>query len=105
MEFNEKGLITVEKGNKKKVKCRKFFCKPIQRELMIHEDTSNKNQTSVSDVITGYRLFFLDVKSDKVKPEQITERLKEFIRHFTKEGIREEFVRIEKLLEDLETNK
>lgn len=105
MNFKDNATVTIEKGNKKKIKCYKFFCKPIQRELMVHEDLSDKNQTSVSDVITGYRLFALEIKNDKIRPEHIKERLKEFVRHFTKEGIKAEFERIENLLEDLEKNK
>lgn len=99
MEYKETAQITVEKGNKKKVKCYKFQCKPIHRELMVHEDIDNKNQTSVSDVITGYRLFTLPIKSTSIKPDDIKVRLKEFVRHFTKEGIAAEFKRIEEKLE------
>lgn len=98
MEFKDTATVTIEKGNKKKVKCHKFQCKPIKRQLMVHEDIDNKNQTSVSDVITGYRLFALPIKSTSVKPDDIKEKLKEFVRHFTKEGIKLEFERIENLL-------
>lgn len=98
MEYKDTATITVEKGNKKKVKCYKFQCKPIQRELMVHEDIDFKNHTSVSDVITGYRLFSLPIKSNLIKPDDIKGRLKEFVRHFTKEGIRAEFQRIEELI-------
>lgn len=97
METNDKGSITIEKGKKKPVKCHKFTCKPINRELMIHEDIDNKNHSSVSDCITGYRLFTLPIKITAVKNSDVIERLKKFINHFTKEGIAEEFKRIEKL--------
>jgi len=98
MDFKDTGYVTIEKGAKKKVKCYKFHCKPINRELMIHEDIENKNHTSVSDSITGYRLFKLFEKPTQVKSDSIKENLKKFIIHFTKDGIAEEFRRIEELI-------
>ena len=50
METNDKGNITIEKGVKKPVKCYKFKCKPINRELMIHEDIDTKDCTSISEI-------------------------------------------------------
>ena len=97
METNDKGTITIEKGKKKPVKCHKFNCKPIERELMVHEDIDNKNYVSVSDCTTGYRLFSLPQKIKNVSSSDVVERLKEFIKHYTKEGIAEEFKRIEEL--------
>lgn len=97
MELKDKGTITVEKGNKKQVKCHRFRCTPINRELMVHEDIDNKNHISVSDCITGYRLFSLPQKVTSVKTSDIIEKLKQFINHYTKEGIAEEFQRIENL--------
>ena len=97
METKDKGIIEIEKGKKKSVKCHKFTCKPINRELMVHEDVDNKNYSSVSDCITGYRLFGLPIKISAIKSSDIIERLKQFITHYTKEGIAEEFKRIEKL--------
>jgi hypothetical protein len=97
METKDKGNITVDKGNKKQVKCHKFTCKPINRELMVHEDIENKEHVSVSDYITGYRLFKLPQKISTVKNSDIVEGLKKFIKHYTKEGIAEEFKRIENL--------
>ena len=95
METKDKGSIAIEKGNKKQVKCHKFTCKPINRELMVHEDIDNKEWVSVSDTITVFRLFKLQKKISVVQPSDITEELKKFIKHFTKEGIAEEFKRIE----------
>lgn len=95
MELKDKGIVTVEKGNKKQVKCHKFKCNPINRELMVHEDIDNKNHTSVSDCTTGYRLFGLPRKVSVIQSSDIIERLKQFINHYTKEGIAEEFKRIE----------
>lgn len=97
METKDKGIIEIEKGKKKSVKCHKFTCKPINRELMVHEDVDNKNHSSVSDCITGYRLFGLPIKISAIKSSDVIERLKQFIAHYTKEGIAEEFKRIEKL--------
>lgn len=101
MEFKDNGEIAVEKGGTKKVKCFKFTCKPIKRQLMVHEDTDKKGTTSISDVITGYRLFSLPVISQKVTPTHIKEALKKFVSHYTVEGIAAEFKRIENLLKDI----
>ena len=97
MELTDKGLVEIEKGKKKQVQCHKFKCNPIKRELMVHEDIENKNHISVSDCKTGYRLFGLPQKISSVKNSDIIERLKQFINHYTKEGIAEEFKRIESL--------
>ena len=104
METKDKGNIAIEKGNKKSVKCHKFTCKPINRELMVHEDIENKDWISVSDYITGFRLFKLQKKMNAVQPSDITEELKKFIKHFTKEGIAEEFKRIESLQSQTKEN-
>lgn len=97
METKDKGIIEIEKGKKKPVKCHKFKCNHIDRELMIHEDVDDKNKVSVSDCITGYRLFELPQKISSIKSSDIIEELKKFIKHYTKEGIAEEFKRIETL--------
>ena len=97
METKDKGNIAVEKGNMKQIKCHRFTCKPINRELMVHEDVENKEWVSVSDTVTGFRLFKLQKKISTVQPSDITEELKKFIKHYTKEGIAEEFKRIENL--------
>ena len=104
MEFKETATITVEKGNKKKVKCYKFQCKPIKRQLMVHEDIDKKGHSTVSDVVTGYRLFALPITPNKITPSDIKEELKRFITHYTKEGIATEFRRIEGIL-GLESSK
>jgi hypothetical protein len=97
METKDKGNVTIEKGKKKPVKCHKFTCRPINRELMVHEDIDNKNYISVSDYKTGYRLFGLPQKISSVKNSDIIEELKKFIKHYTKEGIAKEFERIENI--------
>lgn len=101
MDFKDNGEVTIEKGKTKKVKCYKFQCKPIKRQLMVHEDIDKKGTISVSDVITGYRLFTLPIKAQKVTPTDIKEELKRFIMHYTIEGIAIEFQRIEDLLKEI----
>lgn len=101
MDFKDTATVAIEKGKTKKIKCHKFQCKPIQRQLMVHEDIDSKGCTSISDVITGYRLFGLKVSPNKVTPSDIKEELKRFVAHYTKEGIATEFKRIENLLEEL----
>ena len=100
METNDKGNITIEKGVKKPVKCYKFKCKPINRELMIHEDIDTKDCTSISDSVTGFRLFKLHKKINSVQLPEVEEGLTNFIRHYTIDGIDAEFKRIENSLND-----
>lgn len=97
MDLKETGTITVDKNQKQKIKCYRFYSENIDRTLILHEDVENKNYSSVSDDITGYRLFVLNQKASTVKPELIEERLNKFIKHFTLDSIREEFKRIENL--------
>ena len=99
METKDKGSIAIEKGNKKQVKCHKFTCEPINRELMVHEDIDSKEWVSVSDTITGFRLFRLHKKIASIQPSDIDEQMNKFIHHYTLEGIAEEFKRIESLTE------
>ena len=101
MDFEDKGEITIDKGKTKKIKCHKFQCKPINRQLMIHEDIDKKDFTSISDVVTGYRLFSLPIKSQKITPTDVKEGLKKFVSHYTVEGIAEEFKRVENLLKEI----
>lgn len=101
MDFKDSGEIAIEKGKFKKIKCHKFQCKPIKRQLMVHEDVDKKGMATVSDVITGYRLFELPVKAKVVTPDHIKVELKKFIAHYTKEGIAREFQRIENVVREL----
>lgn len=98
MEFKDNGTVTIEKNNTKKVKCWTFHCKPLNRTLIVHEDIDNKNCTSVSDSITGYRLVQIPIKSTSIKNEDIKERVKQFISHYTLPLIKEEFKRVEDLI-------
>lgn len=97
METKDKGTVTIEKGNKKQITCHKFTCKELNRELMVHENVDCKNHTSVSDYKTGYRLFGLPQTVSSVKSSEVEEALKAFINRYTKEGIAEEFQRIENI--------
>ena len=101
MDFKDNGEVTIEKGKTKKVKCHKFQCKPIKRQLMVHEDIDKQGLATISDTITGYRLFTLPIKAHKVTPADIKEDLKKFVGPYTVEGIAMEFNRIENLLEEL----
>ena len=101
MEFKTDGIITVDKVKKKKVKCYKFHCKPLDRYLMLHSDPDNLNYTTLSDFSTGYRLFKLPISSDKINPDSIVEKLRSYISHFTIEGIQEEIQRLQLVEEAL----
>ena len=98
METKDTGTINVNKQNKFKIKCYKFYSPELERNLMAHEDVDTKNCSSVSDEITGYRLFTLHQSIGSLKQEHIQERLDKFIKHFTIEGIKKEFERVEELL-------
>lgn len=101
MELNDTNFIILDNKKKQKVKCYTFYCKELGREIFIHENVDNKNQTSVSDKITGVRLFGINQKADKVKLIDIDEPLDKFIRHFTIEEIEKEFERLENLQKEV----
>lgn len=95
MDFKEDGTVTVDKVKKKKVKCYRFHCKPLDRYLMLHVDLENNEHTALSDFSTGYRLFKLQTKQDKLTPDEVKDKLEKYINHFTIEGIQEEIQRLE----------
>lgn len=97
MELKDTSFIVIDNNKQQKVKCCVFYCKEFNRELIIHENIDNKSHTSVSDKKTGYRIFGLPIKPDKVKLEDLREPLEKFIKHFTMEAIIIEFKRIEDL--------
>lgn len=99
MDTNDTGYIQLDVGKKQKVKCYKFHEPRMDRELMVHGDTDNKSKSSVSDVKTGFRLFGISQKIEKLKMEHLEEPMNKFINHFTLPSIAEEFKRIEKLQE------
>ena len=105
METKDIGIININKQNKFKVKCFKYYEPEIKRNLMIHEDVDTKNSSSVSDEVTGYRLFTINQNIHSLKMEQVQERMDKFIRHFTPEGIAEEFKRVEEVLKNLSETK
>lgn len=100
MEYTEESFIVVDKTKKKKVNCCKIKCKPIKRELIIHADIDNKNITNVSDLKTGYKLISIPIEPNKIKLQDIKERLEKFIAHFTVDSILEEFKKIEELTKE-----
>ena len=95
METKEIGIIDLNKQGKIKVKCYKFFSPELERNLMIHEDIDAKKHSSVSDEITGYRLFSIPENIHSLKFEYVQEKLNKFIRHFTLEEIKKEFKKAE----------
>ena len=99
MEFKEDGIVTVDKTKKKKIKCCKFKYKPLNRYLMLHADIENKEYTTLSDFATGYRLFKIQIKPEKLNKLELKEKLEKYINHFTIEGIQEEIKRLQELEE------
>ena len=97
IEYKDYGLITIDKTKKKKVKCFKYDCKPLNRQLIIHEDIDHTGVTNLSDLATGYKLFGLSIAPDKVKIADIEEKLEKYISHFTVDGIKEELSKVELL--------
>lgn len=97
MNTNDIGYIQLDTGKKQKVKCFKFHEPRMNRDLIIHADVDNKNKSSVSDKKTGFRLFGISQKIEKLKMEHLEEPMNKFISHFTLQSIAEEFIRIEGL--------
>lgn len=97
MELKDTGFITIDKGNTQKVKGALLHYDEIDRTLLVHEDVDNKNNSSVTDSVTGYRLFSIPQKISILKKEQVDEYLNNFIKHYTLEEIAKEFKRIEEL--------
>ena len=95
MDFKEDGIVTVDKIKKKKIKCYKFHCKALNRYLMLHVDLENNEHTALSDFSTGYRLFKLQTKPDKLTPDEVKDKLEKYINHFTVEGIEEEIKKLQ----------
>ena len=97
MDFKEDGTVTVDKIKKKKVKCYRFHYKPLNRYLMLHVDLENSEHTTLSDFSTGYRLFKIQTKQDKLTPDEVKNKLEKYINHFTIEGIQEEINRLKNI--------
>ena len=95
METKETCKVLLDKGNKQKVKCYKFFQTDFNRELAVHENVDHKSHTSVSDVNTGLRLFGIPKEVSKITEQDIDLHMTEFIKHFTLEGITNEFKRLD----------
>ena len=99
LKFNKTFSVNIGNKKYKKVKGAPYFCSELNRNLFIHQDIDNDKQTSVSDEITGYRLFFFKEKYDKIKEEDIRYKIDEYIKHYSIPLIEHEFNRVEKLLE------
>lgn len=102
MELNKIFIASIEKGGKKKVKYSSFIHPVLNREFAIHIDIDNPNHTSISDIITGYRLFGFPVKLESVNENQISQRFESYIKHYTVELINKEFEKIEAKQKELE---
>ena len=101
MDFKTDGTIIIDKAKKKKVKCYRFYCKPLDRYLMLHPDIENSEHSTLSDFSTGYRLFKIQTKTDKITPDEVKDKLEKYINHFTAEGIQEEIKRLQSIEESL----
>ena len=97
MEVKDIAYVQLDNGKKQKVKCFKFHEDRMNRDLIVHEDVDNKSKSSVSDEKTGFRLFGISTKIDKLKMEHLEEPMNKFINHFTLPSIAEEFIRVENL--------
>lgn len=97
MILKEIGYITIDLTKKKKVECHKFLSEILNRELMLHPDFTNKQNTTLSDFETGYRLFSIPKNTSEITLEEVNQELGNYINHYTIEGIEEEIKRIQKL--------
>ena len=98
LNFNKTFSISIGNNKYKKVKGSSYYSRDLNRALFVHADADNDKQTSVSDEITGYRLFNLSQKHDKIKEEDVEAKIQEYIKHYTIPAIEEEFNRVEKLI-------
>lgn len=96
--LKETFIISLKPKGTKKVKGALYFSSSLNRELFIHTDVDNEKYTSISDRATGYRLFNFAEKYDKIKEEDIEERINKFIQHYSMSAIEEEFKRVEGLV-------
>lgn len=95
MEFKDNFKVDRGKLGKKKVKCNIFLCTPINRELAIHQDIDYPEKTAVSDVVTGCKLFSLNINHELVELSTVETRLEAYIKHYTAEGIIQECKKFE----------
>lgn len=96
METKENCRILLDKATQK-VKCYRFKSKELKRELALHEDSDDKNKSSVTDIITGCRLFGINKKVKDVKDIDIKENLIKFINHYTIDAINSKFSELDKV--------
>ena len=95
MDLKDNCVILLEKATQR-VKCYKFKDHTINRELALHEDSEDKNKSSVTDIKTGCRLFTLHTKVKDVKESDIKEGLNKFINHYTVDAILSKVAELDK---------
>ena len=86
MEIKDTCVILLEKATQK-TKCYKFKSSELGRDLALHEDSEDKNHSSVTDIVTGLRLFGINQKVKDVKEDTLNSNLEKFIRHYSLEMI------------------
>ena len=96
MELKDNCKILLTRTTQK-VKCFKFKSKELDRELALHEDTDDKNKSSVTNVITGCRLFGINNKVKDIKENDIRDNLTKFINHYTIDAIHSKFSELDKI--------
>lgn len=93
MKENNYTLVSLCENKKdtiEKVKCYTCFSEELNRELAVHADCEDKNKVSVTDVLTGLRLFGIDKPLNSIEIPLVCEELKKFIKHYTLESIHKE---------------
>lgn len=93
MKENNYTLVSLCENKKdtiKKVKCYTCFSEELNRELAVHADCEDKNKVSVTDVLTGLRLFGIDKPLNSIELPLIYTELEKFIKHYTLESIHKE---------------
>ena len=96
MELKDTCKILLDKGNKQKIKCYKFFHKGLNRELAIHPNIDIKVRTNITDTITGLNLVTIRKEFEKVSKDDIKESIERLIAKYTLEEIFKEFEKFEK---------
>lgn len=96
MDLKDNCKLLLDKATQK-VKCCKFHSKDLNRELAVHEDISDKNKTSVTDIVTGCRLFVISTKVKDVKESDIKDNMQKFISHYTLDSIKAKFEELDKI--------
>ena len=96
METKDNCKILLERATQK-IRCFRFKCKDLNRELALHEDTEDKNKSSITDIKTGNRLLTINKKVKDIKDIDIQEELQRFINHYTKDLIQSRFEELDSI--------